>query len=1204
MAFREYLRRRLWVLPLFVTWAFIATDTLIHLGLTHRVSERRLFNAPMPVGDSPTGYQFEQRDMILPYTGMDGYHWIMQTQAALTTGDERVRWVNYDNYDAGPKGREVHWSSSFRWWVALLAWIRHVYTGMPMPIAVEYVMPFANTLLIALLLLPLTVYVFRRAGLGPASMMVLGMAAILPLYESFAEGKSDHHGLAALGTMLALLFVLLAGAGWVRTVPAAGLAETSPFLAWLPDRALAKRWFMASGVIGGTGLWVSTASEAPVLAEIGVAALVATGWLGYGVKDEDSARPDPSLWRVWGWTGAATSVFFYLLEYFPSHFGWRLEVNHPLYAAAWAGGGEIIYRVCRWWNGGKLAEVKIDWLWLALSVLGVCTAPFLIFFFADKVFWVADKFLFLFHEDYIAEFKDLRRYLDPMYLNGSAKFMLAVLNPVFLLTVPMVVWMWRQLRMPLLVVAALTPLAYDVYRIVLFLIPATRSHYPLDDFFWQFVAGLVVTGVAVSCLLLSKWEKKILLGTLAVGLVLYDFLLWHFLSWTYTNFQAGPADFYFWPLMSVPLILTAILLLLWDPWPEFPRPAKAMMMLSLPPAVLTLALATREMRWMEQDYSLWLATLVGAAIILGRLRGYRWPNLPLAMAVGLGVVIPLQIVLTVLPLVLNPEQARWLVGTDWVNWVPWMSGILAVLLIVSVCRRGQSWKVAARTFVAAVFLGAVFLPATLLTIRDWPAWATTTPIFDTEKMEILTRDVSQRLRQRLGKEPGVVVSGPTTTTWMTYWGGFYGLGTLYWENLEGLKADRDIYAAQTSAQALKLIQARGVTHIAIYSWDPFYKEYARLAINRNRPNNPDEYNIEKPLREWLDRVKLLRATKSEVEDEKPFLQHAFLYNLIETYTIPTWLRPIFYPMPGDADLRSAYVLIFEVVPEQTPEEAAVRMAQYEMLRNNQGEVVRQLNKALTIHPDYLPAYICAALFDSIRGRQDEFTPIMQKIRALLPMAATLDLSDGLDLATDFVLAHDDVAARHQLELCLNPKLTTAQSLRRLTVDQLYHYASFLRQTNLENARPGVYNFILTLLPDAMRALNFIEAGQQQKLRNPPWALAQFRRALVWDPESLTALLELARLRATTRDESTRNVGEALDYALKAREKDSNRGYESADVLACAYAAKGQFDLAVKLESEALATAQVAHADAKITDALHARLELFRNQQPYHEPPAA
>ncbi len=1198
MAFREYLLRRLWVLPLLVTLAYIWTDTGIHYGVTKRVSDRRLFSTPITDSSSPTGYEYGERDIILPYTGMDGYHWVMQTQAALAQSEARVRWVDYDNYkpEANPIGREVHWSSSFRWWVEFLAWLRHVYFGEPLPIAIEFAMPYANTLLIALLLIPLAPYITRRLGLGPASMVIIGMAAILPLYGSFSEGKSDHHGLAALSTLLTLLFLLAGGGSWVRTEPAAGLAAAHPFLGWLPERAQAKRWFMASAIVGGIGLWVSTASEAPVLAEIGLAALVACGWLGYGAKAEDGARPDPSLWRVWGWTGAATSVFFYFVEYFPAHFGLRLEVNHPLYAAAWAGGGEIIYRVCRWWNGGKLAETGRDWVWLALSAVGVAAAPTLILLFADQVFWVKDSFLFLFHEDYIAEFKDMERYLNPMYANASAKYLLAVVSPLPLLTVPMVVWMWRQLRVPVLVLAALVPPVYDVYRVLFYLIPATRATHSLEHFLPYFAAGLLVMLAAILCLVFPKKEKLILLITLAATLLAYVRLEWSLYAYLYAHPALAPADYYFWPTLAFPIAVTAGLLILWDPWPDFPRAAKAMMLLSLPTAVLTLALALRETRWMEQDASLWLATLAGVAVIVTHQRGYHWPKLSLAFFCGLAVLFALQILRGALAMIASPAQAARLSGA-WLAWLPWLAGAAVVATILLALNRGESWKAITRVFVGTVFIGAVFLPSPVMTMRDWPQWYGATPISETELMEILTRDASHRLRERLGDDTGVVVSGPTTTTWMTYWGGFKGLGTLYWENLEGLKADRDIYAAQSADEAFKLIQARGVTHIAIFSWDPFYKEYARLAIPKSRPYNPDDYVAEKPLRAWLVHADLISPPKNEVQDEKPLLEHAFIYSLIEGFNMPAWLRPVYYPMPQDPMLRTSYILIFEVVPHQTPQEAAVRLAQLMAKLGAQDQVVHLLTQVLTVNPNYMPAMICAAQFDAQRKRLDEFATFMQKIRAQLPLAGPLALDDRLDLATNFVTDGDIVSAKHQLELCIQQ--ANAHDLRRLTVDQQFQFLSFLRQSGMIGVRPGLAGFILTLLPDSQRAQFYLDSGLTLKQTNPAAALTFMRRAVDWQPDSTAGYAEIARLLATTRDAALRDPATALQYAKQARSKDPSRGPETLDILACAYAANRQFDEAQKYETQAVDAAQKLHAD-QLLQICRAHLVLFKNQQAVSE----
>ena len=82
--------------------------------------------APAHAADSSTGYADGRRSQILQST--DGYHWVMQTQQMIATGDWRLRRVNYDN---SPDGREVHWCSPLHWWLALVAWADHAATGRP-----------------------------------------------------------------------------------------------------------------------------------------------------------------------------------------------------------------------------------------------------------------------------------------------------------------------------------------------------------------------------------------------------------------------------------------------------------------------------------------------------------------------------------------------------------------------------------------------------------------------------------------------------------------------------------------------------------------------------------------------------------------------------------------------------------------------------------------------------------------------------------------------------------------------------------------------------------------------------------------------------------------------------------------------------------------------------------------------------------------
>ncbi len=930
-------------------------------------------------------------------------------------------------------------------------------------------------------------------------------------------------------------------------------SPSSKLLAWLPNRRQARNWFIASGIAGGVGVWVSTASEAPVLAEVGLGALLATGLLARGAKQDGPIQADPSLWRVWGWSGAATSLFFYLLEYFPSHFGMRLEVNHPLYALAWAGGGEIIFRLCRWWGGGKLSERPADWLWLGGSIFAVLLAPLIILIFADQVFWIASwtpnsRFLFIFHEDYIAEFKDMRRYLGAMYAGPSAGYTAAVVNPLVLLALPIMAWTWRSLRKLLLIGLGTGLPLYAFLRLVLWALPFTQARFPLNYFFLLFAVGPMVAVCALACWRWPKWEQRILLFLLAGGLLAYDIFLLFFQH--YMDKQADfPCDYYAWLFMAVPLVIFVCLLWLWEPWQKFPRPCQALMAIALPGGTLTTILSLREMRWMEIGYAFWIAALIGVILALRLHDGYRW-----------------------------------------------------------------TW---ARRAALGLFLAGVLLPSPVLTFMDWARWHFEAPLSDVEVMELVTRDASQRLRARIGKDTGVVVSGPTTTTWMSYWGGFKGLGTLYWENLAGLKADMAIYSATSEKDALDLIKKYGVTHIAIFSWDPFYKEYARLAKEMPRPILESEYEAERPLRNWITTFLPNAIGKfNDGVDEIPKIRDDFVYSLIEGQKIPAWLRLIPYPMPSDSALRGQYIYIYEVVPDQTPEEAVVRLSQGQMALGNLNAAEQNLNILIGVKPDYLPGLIGfareenllsssppqgltdSARQDFIRNRVGNFNVLMQKIRLDLPQADQLVFADRLELAITFVLANDADAARAQVIACM--KMATIRDLRQISPEQLYNFINFLRQMNRLEARPGLVPLILNLLPQNQRSMFLTEqAGADGQAGNFSGQLALLRRAVDAEPNSLSPVLELARVLATAHDPALRNGHEALVLALQAHQLDSGQHADVNDVLACAYAEVGEFALAETTEQLALNAAEAAHVSALATQ-YRARVLSFHNQQPYHE----
>ncbi len=324
--------------------------------------------APAHAADSPTGYADGRRSQILQST--DGYHWVMQTQQMIATGDWRLRRVNYDN---APDGREVHWCSPLHGWLTLVAWADHAATGRPWLVAVESAALYAGPLLLGLFLLGVVPWAARRLGPWPAALLAAGLVAVVPISGEFGTGSFDHHGVAAGCALLTVLFLLAGVTGAPVT---------------------ARRAFVASGIAGAAGLWVNAATQIPVLAGVGLGALLFL-WL---TRAEKIPPLDPRLWRVWGLAGGGASLLFYLLEYFPAHLGWRLEANHPLHALAWAGAGDLLARL------GERRRMSVGSIPGALAL----AAPLLVVLLAPaRTFVVADKFLWTLHVDYISEFSSL-----------------------------------------------------------------------------------------------------------------------------------------------------------------------------------------------------------------------------------------------------------------------------------------------------------------------------------------------------------------------------------------------------------------------------------------------------------------------------------------------------------------------------------------------------------------------------------------------------------------------------------------------------------------------------------------------------------------------------------------------------------------------------------------------------------------------------
>ncbi len=323
----------------------------------------------------------------------DAYYWLSFARDLRASGHLRVRHTFADN---APYGRGVHWAQLPIWSLAILSFALERAGGLSPPIALEWAGRLLMPLLGFMFFSALLIVLVRRLGRAIALLTVLPMA--ISCHYEFHTMRPDHHGFQIAFAVASLLSLLLSGVGWTRISSVNGLHRG----AGIPSWAVARRWAIASGICGGMALWLGATGFFFLL--FAIAAGTAIALLCSSPSD---ARGDfslrPALFRWWGCTGAVTSLFFYLLEYAPSHFSMRLEVNHPLYALCFLGTAECL-RAIALWKQNPLAFRRREAGFASLAFLAAAALPTLVLF--GPVAWYLPRLPIMLHlhSRFITEF--------------------------------------------------------------------------------------------------------------------------------------------------------------------------------------------------------------------------------------------------------------------------------------------------------------------------------------------------------------------------------------------------------------------------------------------------------------------------------------------------------------------------------------------------------------------------------------------------------------------------------------------------------------------------------------------------------------------------------------------------------------------------------------------------------------------------------
>ncbi len=376
----------------------IGQENYLVIQTVGKVTAIRLNDAPSHEAELPVGTR--EQHLILPAGSMDARWWTLYAEQMLREHRLRIRHTSLDN---APEGRDVHWSSLLTWLLAGGAFVRSLFIAGSLPEHVSQVALHLSPWLGLLLLGTLIFLIRRHAGSLVALVFANAALASPAIVRAFEVGEADHHGLVLVFASGSLIFLWLALSAPQRHAKHSGKTFRQKSLESVDTLA------RVAGVLAAAGLWISAATTIPILSGSAFGMLLA-GWILRTVPEKQ--RPLlPRVIVVWSGWGAAASLGFYLLEYFPSHMGWRLEVNHPLYALSLFAGGRLLALFVTLLT--RESRQKINVPLTATMLLALSLTPLLvILMFQKNVFWVADPFLHALHKEFIHEFQNILKLIQ------------------------------------------------------------------------------------------------------------------------------------------------------------------------------------------------------------------------------------------------------------------------------------------------------------------------------------------------------------------------------------------------------------------------------------------------------------------------------------------------------------------------------------------------------------------------------------------------------------------------------------------------------------------------------------------------------------------------------------------------------------------------------------------------------------------------
>jgi hypothetical protein len=166
-------------------------------------------------------------------------------------------------------------------------------------------------------------------------------------------------------------------------------------------------------------------------------------------------------------------------------------------------------------------------------------------------------------------------------------------------------------------------------------------------------------------------------------------------------------------------------------------------------------------------------------------------------------------------------------------------------------------------------------------------------------LALLHRQMARAILDDANGQPVVLLSSPNSSCLLSALAGFRTVGTLYWENVEGLKAAAAGLNAQNDEEALDFMKKHGITHVSMMTWENFIGPFFGILYPKPVPGKSYENSFGK--RALFDKV------------------------------IPPWARPLAFPPNDLSKGLQQTVLMLRVAPDQSLNEAKFHLARFSRL---------------------------------------------------------------------------------------------------------------------------------------------------------------------------------------------------------------------------------------------------------------------------------